>query len=232
MPNVVHSIDDVSGALIGALSGTPSERLASELGHVRAFSTGEELMAHLTAGLIDCVIMEASAASELVDATSGVRILAEPLLVYDLRFAIPRENEELLRAVDNALVALRANGTLRGLSDMYFARRRFTYIPPENVAQTQRYLSLAVAPDSPPFSFRDEYGMFFGLDIDVARAVCDILGVELRIIEYDSWELIRAVRYGRADMALGWLPDEADETLINISEPYAVAEHVVIVRRR
>jgi polar amino acid transport system substrate-binding protein len=73
--------------------------------------------------------------------------------------------------------------------------------------------------------------MFSGLDIEVARAVCDVLGVEFRIIEHDAWELITAVRYGRADLAVGWLPSEGEEHQIHISEPYAVAEHVVIVRR-
>ena len=230
-PNVVHSLDDVSGRTIGALLGTPSERMANELGFAWAVGSTDELMFHLLSGALDCVIIESTVAAELVAETAGVRMLPEPLLVYDLRFAIAVENAGLLRAVDAALATLRQNGTLRGLSDMYFAGRRFTYVPPEDVERRPGYLSLAVSGDSPPFSFRDEFGEFHGLDIDVARAVSDIIGVELIIIEYDSWELIRAVRYGRADLALGWLPSEGDEQLINISEPYAVAEHVVIVRR-
>ena len=230
-PNLVHTPDDLRGRIIGARSGTPSERMADDLGTARGLASDDELMFQLTTGTLDAVIMEASVASELVAETSGVRILGEPLLVYDLRFAMAIENSELLRAVDAALAVLRANGTLRGFSDMYFAGRRFTYVPPEGIEQRPGYLSLAVSADSPPFSFRNEYGEISGLDIDIARAVCDLLGVELRVIEYDSWELIRAVRYGRADIALGWLPGEGDEQLINISEPYAVAEHVVIVRR-
>jgi polar amino acid transport system substrate-binding protein len=175
--------------------------------------------------------MESSAAADLVSNTSGVRTLNEPLLVYELRFAVPVENGELLRAVDSALATLRGNGTLRGLRDKYFAGRRFTYSPPDGVPRRPGYLSLAVPPDSPPFSVKDDYGMFSGLDIEVALAVCDVLGVELRILEHDSWDLVNAVLYGRADLAVGWLPSEGEEHLINISEPYAVAEHVVIVRR-
>ncbi|MCL2391307.1 MAG: transporter substrate-binding domain-containing protein [Oscillospiraceae bacterium] len=230
-PNTVHTHEDVNGSVIGALGGTPSERLARELGISRTFSSANELVFHLLSGTLDCVIMEASVAAELVDAHSGIRILGEPILVYDLRFAIALENAELLRAVNNALVTLRNNGTLRGLSDHYFSGRRFTYVSPEGAIRRPGYLSLAVSADSPPFSFTDEYGYFYGLDIDVAQAVSDLIGVELQVIEYDSWELIRAVRYGRADLAVGWLPDEGDEQIINISEPYAVAAHVVIVRR-
>jgi len=230
-PNVVHSLDDVHGRNIGAISGTPSERVADELGTAWAYAGVDELMFHLRNGTLDCVIMESTVAAELVAETAGVRILSEPLLVYDLRFAIAIENRGLLRAVNEALDILHQDGTLRGLRDMYFAGRQFTYVPPEDIPQRPGYLSLAVSGNSPPFSFRDEYGELRGLDIEVARAVSDIIGIELRVIEYDSWELIRAVRYGRADFALGWLPDEGEEYLINISEPYAVAEHVVIVRR-
>jgi len=229
-PNIVHSLEDVNGKNIGALSGTPSERLASELGTARAFSSGEELVFHLTTGTIDCAVMEQSAAAELVSGTQGLKTLGEPLIVYDLRFAVPKENSELLKAVDTALVTLRGNGTLRGLRDRYFSGKRFTYAQPENVIQRPGVLTLAVPPDSPPFSVLDQNGVFSGLDIDVARAVGDLLGVEIKIIEYDAWELVSAVRYGRADLALGWLPSEGEE-LVSISEPYAYAEHVVIVRR-
>jgi len=230
-PNHVNSLDDVRGKHIGVMAGTPSERLASELGSARAFSSSDELMYHLLAGTVDCVVMESSVASELVSGTRGVTTLSEPLVIYDLRFAIPRENDELLKRIDEALNTLRSNGTLRGLQQRYFAGRRYTYNAPDGVEQRNGTLTLAVPPDSPPFSVMDMYGEFSGLDIDVARAVCDLLGVELIIIRYDAWELVTAVRHGRADLALGWLPDEGDEGTIHISEPYAVAEHAVIIRR-
>jgi len=230
-PNYVHSLEDVSGKVIGAMVGTPSERLASELGVARAYDSSDEMMFHLSTGTLDCVVMEASVANEIAAGTTGIRVLGEPLLVYDLRFAIPRENDELLRVVDAALVTLRGNGTLRGLRDKYFSGRRYTYSPPTGVTQRPGTLTLAVPPDSPPFSVMDINGGFSGLDIEVARAVCDLLGVQLHIIEYDAWELVTAVRYGRADLALGWLPSEGEEQLIHISEPYAIAEHVVVVRR-
>ena len=230
LPSDVTSLDGVPGSQIGVLSGTPSQRLASELGTAHAFVSGEDMVAHLRAGTIDCIVMEGTAATELVASSSGIRILSEPLLRYELRFAVARENTELLVAVNSAIEALHQNGTLRGLSNRYFVGRSFTYESPEDAIRRPGYLSLAVPPDSPPFSFIDAYGEFSGLDIDVARAICDFLGVELQIIEYDSWELVHAVWFGRADLAAGWLPGEGDE-FVSISDAYADAEHVVIVRR-
>ena len=229
-PNTVNSPADVTDKVIGALAGTPSERLADELGSARAFLSGQEMMTHLRAGAIDCVIMENSAAVELVSKSTGVKILSASLIEYELRFAIPKENAELLEAVNSALGSLKQNGTLTGLSGKYFAGRSYTYVTPQEVESRPGSLSLAVPSDSPPFSYKDAEGELSGLDIEVAHAVCDYLGVELRIIEYDAWELVSAVRFGMVDLALGWLPSEGDE-LVNTSNPYAEAVHVVVVRR-
>jgi len=229
-PNLVNSAEDVEGKVIGGLAGTPSLRLADELGTARAFYSAAEMMSDLRAGAIDCAIMERTTALELVADTSGVRILSEPLVEYDLRFAIPMENTGLLNAVNNALEVLDRNGTLRGLTNKYFSRGNFAYVQPDEEIARSGYLTIALPSDSPPFSFKDDEGRFVGMDVEIARAVSDHLGVELRVIEYDAWELVTAVWHGRADLALGWHPGEG-EGLISTSEPYASAVHVIIVRR-
>jgi len=229
-PNVVNSPEDVAGKHIGGLAGTPSLRLADELGTARSFYTETEMMSELRAGVIDCAIMERTTALELVSSTSGVRILTEPLVEYELRFAVPMENVGLLNAVNEALDELSRNGTLRGLTNRYFSRGNFRYESPEDTGQRTEFLTIALPPDSPPFSFKNEEGNFVGMDVDVAVAVSDILGVKFEVLEYDAWELVTAVWHGRADLALGWHPGEG-EGLVNKSEPYARAVHVVIVRR-
>ena len=229
-PNVVNTPEDVEGKIIGGLSGTPSIRIADELGTAIAYDSATDMMSHLRSGEIDCAIMERTTAIELVSDTSGVRILNDSLMEYELRFAIPMENMGLLDAVNAALEELGRNGTLRGLTNRYFARGNYNYEPPENIELRTGYLTIALPPDSPPFSFKDDEGKFVGMDVDVAIAVSNILGVELKVIEYDAWELVTAVWHGRVDLALGWRPGE-DEGLISTSEPYANAVHVVIVRR-
>jgi len=217
--------------IIGALAGTPSLRIADEFGIARPFYSTSDMMSELRAGLIDCAIMESTTASDLVSNTSGVRILSEPIMEYELRFAIPMENTGLLNAVNTALEALDRNGTLRGITNKYFSRGNFTYQEPDDVEeQRSGELTIALPSDSPPFSFMDDEGRLIGMDIEVAIAVSDFLEVDLRVIEHDAADLANAVWHGRADLALGWLPEEG-EGLISTSEPYARAVHVIIVRR-
>jgi len=228
--NTVNSPDEVAGKIIGAIEGSPSVLIAEELGVSAPYSLGSELMYHLKAGALDCVIMENSAASELVAETSGVRILSEPLLEYDLSFAVAKENAQLLNAVNTALATLRDNGTLGKLLDKYFAGRKYTYTTPDNVEPHPGHLSLAIPPDSPPYSYRDAEGRYHGLDVDIAQAVCDVLGVELRVVVFDTRDLVTAVWFGKADLALGWLPVEGEDK-VAVSDAYSNTVHVVIVRR-
>lgn len=234
VPNVVNTPSDVQGRTIGALAGTPSIRFASDLGTAVAYHSTIDMMNDLRAGIIDCVIMESTSASELVSATSGVRILADPLVEYELRVGVPKENRALLDAVDEAIDFLQGNGTLRRIRDRYFARRDFpAYAEDDDEAyglEHGGYLTVALPADSPPFSFRNAQGRMIGMDVEVAIAIGEYLGVGLRVIETDVWDLVNAVWTGRADLALGWHPGEG-YGIINMSEPYAHAVHVVIVRR-
>jgi len=229
-PNLVHSPDDVEGKLIGGLEGTPSLRLAGEWGTARAFYSEEDMMNELRSGLIDCVIMERTTAQDLVSSTSGVRILPDPLVEYELSFAIPMENAALLKAIDEALEELGRNNTLRGLSNKYFSRGDFSYVTPDDTIARHGELTIALPPDSPPFSFRNDEGNFVGMDVEIAIIVSDFIGVELSVVPTDAWELVTAVYHGRADMALGWHPGEG-EGIVSVSIPYARAVHVIIVRR-
>ena len=229
-PNEINSLEDVPGKTIGALGGTPSARLAEEMGQPRTFYTSEELIFALNAGTVDCAVMESVMADEVVSEAQGVRILSEMLTEYELRLAVPKENPQLLEFVNSALAALDSNGTLRNLRDKYFSGKDYTYIPPDNPEPPIGVLSLAVSLDSPPYSFKGEDGEFSGLDIEVVRAVCDHLGVLLEIIETDVEELVTAVWFGKASLAAGWLPGDIDEQ-VSITDPYANTAYVVIVRK-
>lgn len=229
-PNMVNSPEDINDRVIGVFGGSPSARLADELGVAMPLGSSDELMSNLKVGNVDCVIMEYTVAVDLVAETSGVKLLGESLLEYDLRFAVAKENAELLDAVNSALASLNSNGTLNGLRGKYFAGRSYAYAPPGDVAPRPGTLILAVSPDDYPYSYRNESGGYSGLNIDVARAVCDSLGVGLQIAEFETGELITAVWFGKADLALGWLPGDVGDA-VNISDAYALLSHVVIVRK-
>ena len=229
-PNTVYTAEDMQGALIGALSGSASVRLADEHGTVMVADSDEDLMRNLRSASVDAVLMDTFTAEDVVASTSGVRILSETLIEYELSFAVPRENPQLLAVINSTIEALESNGTLPGLRDRFFAGRSFVYRPPQDVEPRPGYLILAVPPNAPPFSYIDDTGGFSGFNVYVARAICDFLGVELRIIPVESADLVTAVWHGIADFSTGWLPDDIGD-FVTVSYPFAEISHSIIVRR-
>ena len=230
-PNEVHSPDDLPGRVIGVLEGSSSIKFASELGSVSVFADSDRLLNALRSGLVDCILMERAAADILVSGARGVRILTETLLEYDLRIAVPKENVQLLSAVNSALAQLRRDGTLAGLRDKYFIGAYFTYTPSENAAQRSGYLRIAVPYGFAPYAFTDGYGQLVGMSVDIAHAVADILGVDVYIDARDAGDLVTTVWFGRADFALGFVPEDSDAELVNFSDSYAQSVQAIIVRR-
>lgn len=99
------------------------------------------------------------------------------------------------------------------------------------VVQEQGYMILGLDDTFAPLGFRDEDGEVVGFDIDLAKAVAEKLGVELRIqpIEWDSKVL--ELNAGNIDMIWNGLSitDDRKET-INFSEPYLSNRQIVLVK--
>jgi len=226
--------------MIGVLDGSASMRFADDIGIPWFVSSGEILLSDLRLGRIDAALMEESAAHALVSRERGVMILPDYLIEYDMHILVAKENAQLLSAVNSALSVLYENGTLEGLRNKYFQGAEFTYIPPETAGARPGLLTIAVAEDFPPYAFIDvfvdEYGVehrkLTGLDVELARAVADIIGVEYYIVEMHHDALLTSVWFGHADLSLGWTPwDYGYIGEVNFSRAYARSVQAIIVRQ-
>lgn len=93
------------------------------------------------------------------------------------------------------------------------------------------YLILGLDDTFAPMGFRDDNGEVVGFDIDLAKAVADELGVELRIqpIDWDSKTL--ELNAGNIDMIWNGLTiTEERQKSILFSDPYLNNRQVVLVR--
>ena len=228
LPNDINYPDDLYGRVIGVLYGMSSVHFAREIGFAREFHGVAQLLAALEDGTIDAVLIESA-----IDLGRTPRLtrLSEPLIEYDLRIAVAKENTELLRVIDNALLTLEENGTLPGLRRRHLAGQSFTYVPPEGIERRPGYLTVAIPHYFPPFVVPRDDGSLIGLDIGVIIALSDMFGMEFRVLQMEHDELITSVWFGRADLALGFIPGEHDEEMVNFSSGYARSEQVIIVRR-
>lgn len=90
-------------------------------------------------------------------------------------------------------------------------------------------LTMATNAYFPPYEYY-EGEKVVGIDADIAKAVADKLGLELKIEDMEFDSIITAVQTGKADMGLaGMTVDEKRKKSVNFSDSYATGIQVVIV---
>ena len=228
--NTVFSAEDAKGTNIGVLSDTAAVKYAAEQGAVHSYSAADTMMKDLKNGVIDCAVMDIGPAAVLVKKTSRTTQLNEFFAHEDFCFAIAKENADLTKAVNSALQQLENNGVLQKIIDGYIFGTGYKYVSPEKTEEFTDSLTLAVGDEFAPYKYTD--AEIKGLDVDVAKAVCDILGVDMKIIEVGSADLISSVLLSKADMALGGLTgQEKDAERVDFSNKYVTLSLSIIVRK-
>ena len=82
-----------------------------------------------------------------------------------------------------------------------------------------------------PFSYIDN-GEMKGIDVDIAQAVCDKLGYELKVEDMEFDAIVNSVKSGKADFgAAGMTVTEDRKKSVDFTDPYTTAEQVVIVKK-
>lgn len=82
-----------------------------------------------------------------------------------------------------------------------------------------------------PYEYYDEGNEIVGIDVDIAKAVAEKLGLELKIEDMEFNSIIDAVQSGRADIGLAGMTVEPDRLEnVDFSDSYATGIQVVIVK--
>lgn len=232
----IRSEADIAGRPIGAVKGTIgyyyAQSYASKGSTVMTFDTPEMLAAALTSGVIDAAVAGEDEAESVVRAGRGLKLLDEPLAAQGFSVAVALENPDLLEVVNSALAVLGEQGFLRSAANSYDHGRvpNWDYAGEGTFPKT---LTVAVDTTMPPYAYYDEEGTLIGLDVDVARAVACIIGVNVEFVHVDHQNLIDSVRMGNTALALGALAaTEENLELACFSTPYADAVQQLIVRKR
>jgi ABC-type amino acid transport substrate-binding protein len=107
-----------------------------------------------------------------------------------------RKGDPACDVVNAALQVLAADGTLAKISDTWFGYDITTVTADAKAldgldTQKGRSFILGLDDSFPPMGYRDNKNEIVGFDIDMAKAVCDMLGwnLELQPIDWDAKEL-------------------------------------------
>ena len=118
----IKTVDDLKGKKIGVQTGTTSDAYCSDdFGeeNVKQFSNGSLAVAALANGQVDCVVIDNEPAKNYVAANSGLKILDTEYVTEDYAIAISKDNDELLKKVNNVLKELKDDGTVDKIIGKY-----------------------------------------------------------------------------------------------------------------
>lgn len=233
----VNGIDDLPGKLIGVQLGTTGDIFASDYEEqgstVERFNKGNDAIQALVQGKIDCVIIDEQPAKAFVENTEGLRILDEPFAEEEYAICISKDKADLTEAVNGALAQLKEDGTLDNIVKNYIGddtKGQFPYESPADVDRSNGTLIMATNAYFEPYEFY-QGDKVVGIDADVAQAICDVLGYELKIEDMEFDSIINAIQSGKADMGIAGMTVTEDRLQsVDFTDTYATAKQVIIVK--
>ena len=92
-------------------------------------------------------------------------------------------------------------------------------------------LTMATNATFPPYEYYDDDNNIAGIDVDIANAIAEKLGMELEIQDIDFDAIVTSVQSGKADIGLAGMtvdPDRAKN--VNFTDSYATGVQVIIVK--
>lgn len=236
--NTVFSADDLPGKTIGVQLGTTGDIYASDYEEegstIERYNKGNDAVLALKQGKIDCVIIDSQPAQAFVSKNDDLTILDEEFAVEDYAVCISKDNKELTEKFNDALAELKADGTLDQIVANYIGddtKGTCPYVTPEGTEYPNGTLTMATNAAFEPYEFYANNELV-GIDADMAKAICDKLGYDLKIEDMEFDSIITAVQSGKADFgAAGMTVTEDRLQNIDFTDSYTTATQVIIVRK-
>lgn len=236
--STVTCVDDLEGKKIGVQIGTTGDIYASDYEGDEAgtkiirFNKGTDAVQALKQGKVDCVIIDEQPALTFIKKNSELSILEEEFAVEEYAICVAKGNKELTASINQALEKLKKDGTLANIINNYIGddtKGKTPYQSLEGTTRENGTLTMATNAAFPPYEYY-ENGVATGIDVDMAQAVADELGMKLVISDMEFDSIIIAVQSGKADIGVAGMTVTEDRLKnIDFTEAYTTAKQVIIV---
>lgn len=229
---------DFAGKKIGVQLGTTGDQLATDYEQnegatVERYNKGADAIQALKQGKIDCVVIDYNPAKAFVEKNDDLQMLDQELSSEEYAMCVNKDNGELTAKINEALAQLEADGTLDSIIANYIGDEagQHPYTSPEGVDRSNGTLVMATNATFEPYEYYENQEVV-GIDPDIAQAVCDVLGYELKIEDMEFDAIVNAVVSGKADFgAAGMTVTEERKLSVDFTDTYATASQVVIVKK-
>ena len=115
--------DDLTGKKIGVQLGTTGDIYADDIedAEVERYNKGFEAVQALTQDKIDAVVIDGEPAKEFVAEADGLKILDEAFTEEEYAIAVAKDNDDLLKKMNEALARLKESGKIDEIVAKYIS---------------------------------------------------------------------------------------------------------------
>ena len=233
----INSIEDLKkDCLIGVQLGTTSDVIATQLENegegtrVDRYTKSADAIQALLQGKIDCMVEDEHPAKAFQRQNPTLKILPEEFGHSGLAICVAKQNPQLLHSIDAAIDKLQKDGTIDSIVRRHIDRNiPVAYTPKPESALSSRKIRFATNAAFEPFEYYDN-GNIVGIDVDVARAICDEMGVNMEIVDMEFDAIITSVQTGKADAGIaGITVTEERKKNVSFTMPYTDVKQMIIV---
>ena len=233
----IKTVDDLKGKKIGVQLGTTGDIYVTDYekdgtATVSRFNKAADAVQALKQSKIDCIVLDEQPAKAFVERNSDIKIIDEEFTLEDYAFCVRKRNKELLDKINTSLAKLKKDGTLEQIINSYIGTDDSKAEPykKKDVSRSGK-LTIATNAEFPPYEYMNN-GTITGIDMDIMQAICDDLGLELKIenMKFDS--IIASVNAGKADVgAAGMTVTDERKKNVDFSDSYTTSKQVIIIRK-
>ena len=231
----VKQVSDLNNAVMGVQLGTTSDVLATSLeskgngAKVERFTKSADAVQALMQGKIDCMVEDEQPAKAFLRQNPSLQILPDEFGRSSLAICVAKGNEGLLAKISGAIEQLKKNGIIDSIVRRHIDRNIAVAYQAKSTSSDKPTLRFSTNAAFEPFEYYDN-GNIVGIDIDVARAICDVLGMNCEIVDMEFDAVITSVQTGKADAGIAGITVTPERKKnINFTDSYTDVRQVVIV---
>ena len=231
----ISGVDDIVGKKIGVQLGTTGDADATEVkdATVERYNKGNDAVMALKQGKIDCVVIDSEPAKKFVEKNDDLDIIEDVFEKEEYAICLSKDNADLTKEFNEALKELKDDGTLDSIRDNYIGddAGKTPYETPKDADHSKGTLTMATNATFQPYEYYDGDNIV-GIDADIAQAVCDKLGYELKVVFMVFDAIFFSVIFVLVDFgAAGMTVTEDRKKSVDFTDPYTTAEQVVIEKK-
>lgn len=228
-------INGLATGRVGVMTGTTAEFFISKKypqATVGSYDNIADAVAALQGDKLDYVVTAYTTAHNFVKNNQDLAMLPDRLISEGAAIAVAKDNEYLLKRLNEKIKQFKTNGTLGRIVSHWIKDDNSDYdIVKIPRVRSGRILRVAIAANREPMCFVRN-NAFAGLDCELIERMAYELGMQVEYTDMQFSALVIALQSGKADVIISNMtPTQERKGKVNFTEKYFNNPQVVLVKK-